>query len=74
LTQIFSIFSSPPPSSVTANIVCTDCMQETYNLLAPVTSAGFTSYFQTECGASFVGGATPTDITPSANTAVITGS
>lgn len=91
LGTIFSVLQTPP-SQIPASVVCTDCNQETYNLLAKIiTSSSFTSFFQTECGASFVskysifvytisshrwilGGTSPSDITETANTAVVSGS
>jgi len=74
LETIFSVFQSPP-TQLPATVVCTDCNQETYNLLAKIiTSPGFTSFFQTECGDTFVGGSSPSDITETANTAVVSGS
>jgi hypothetical protein len=66
-----------PPTNLPANITCTDCIKATYNIFVqdfPTMVSGLKPTLETQCGASFVDGQTPTGITQSATTSVASGS
>jgi hypothetical protein len=66
-----------PPTSLPANITCTDCNKEVYNIFAkdfPASVTTLTPALQSQCGAAFVDGQTPSGITQSATTSIASGS
>jgi len=66
-----------PPTTVPANITCTDCNKEVYNIFAtdfPALVTDLKPNLQTQCGAAFVDGQIPSGITQSATTSIASGS
>jgi len=74
LQDLVGFFQSPPaPGTLPANIICTNCIQEIYNIFSKYASASFISSLQSQCP-SFASSAVPPDVTESANTAIVSGS
>jgi hypothetical protein len=58
-------------SSLPTNVTCTDCIKQMYNIFKnqfPTEASGLAGPVQSQCGASFVDGTTPTDVAEIAKT------
>ncbi|KIM40213.1 hypothetical protein M413DRAFT_446381 [Hebeloma cylindrosporum] len=61
-----------PPTSLPANVTCTNCVKAAYNIIntdVPSIVADVAPALQSQCGASFTDGTTPSGISQSASTA-----
>jgi len=66
-----------PPTTLPANVTCTNCIKAAYSIIstdAPSLVADVAPALQSQCGASFTDGTTPTGIVQSANTAAASSS
>ncbi|KAJ3514330.1 hypothetical protein NLJ89_g2433 [Agrocybe chaxingu] len=71
LNNILQIVANPPDNLPT-NISCTNCVKEAYNVIrtdVPSIVSDADPALQSQCGASFTDGTTPSGITQSASTA-----
>jgi hypothetical protein len=70
LANVAQLVVSPP--TLPANITCTNCIKAAYSVIhtdAPTLVADVAPALQSQCGADFTDGTTPTGIVQSANTA-----
>ncbi|EDR08811.1 uncharacterized protein LACBIDRAFT_296259 [Laccaria bicolor S238N-H82] len=73
LTNILSIAANPP-STIPTNITCSNCIKAAYNIIAkdvPSIVSEAAPALQSQCGASFTDGATPSGISESATNAAL---
>jgi len=72
MSSVASYTTGTGLSNFTANITCTDCIKAIYNEVNKTIPSSFTvaaPALQSQCGASFIDGATPSGIVESATTA-----
>ncbi|KAF9474545.1 hypothetical protein BDN70DRAFT_866068 [Pholiota conissans] len=71
ISNIAQIIANPP-STIPANVSCTDCIKAAYNVInhdVPSLVSDSASSLQSQCGASFTDGTTPSNIVDSVSTA-----
>ncbi|KAF9012439.1 hypothetical protein BDQ17DRAFT_1232492 [Cyathus striatus] len=69
LSEISALISNPP-TNLPSNVTCTNCVKAAYNIVnqtAPSLVSDVTSSLQSQCGTSFLDGATPSSIVQSAS-------
>ncbi|PPQ65669.1 hypothetical protein CVT26_000301 [Gymnopilus dilepis] len=75
LSNLMQITSNPTITSLPSNITCTDCVKAAYNVInsaVPSLTSDAAPAIQSECGASFTDGTTPSGIVDSASTSTNT--
>jgi hypothetical protein len=73
ITNIISLAANPP-STLPTNITCSNCIKAAYNIIAkniPSIVTDAAPALQSQCGASFTDGTTPSGISESATNAVL---
>ncbi|KAF8200958.1 hypothetical protein BJ912DRAFT_947698 [Pholiota molesta] len=70
ISNIMQIIANPP-STIPTNVSCTDCIKAAYNVVnqdVPSLISGAAPSLQSQCGASFTDGTTPSNIVESLST------